>query len=265
MSQKDWAVGPVLKNKPGSQGTLVRGGTKWSSDKRYPRGYTPGRRAEVDAAFTQNSYKDTVEPKTVFRPETRTSNEHYRQILDNVSRSTIPVEHLAPRVDDFNTTHPMKVMGANEAAAQLKPSEDAHYRYTPANAWGARHVEDELAVRPRYTRDHTSIHELGHHYDQLTRATGTHMGWKDVGHLGQAEAFADDYAEQHYRDKKGRPTTVETYPLIALGNAPPDFTRSYNRERAHLGLRNLSADQFHEPEMGLEAAGKVGPVDRKLF
>lgn len=125
--RKDWDVGPVLKDKMGSQGTLFRGGTKFSSDKRYPRGYTPERQQEVADAVVQPSTKVYTDARgtqvshgtqsanfkdrkvrgsgDMSAPMEHESRQPVRDLVDNIARSTVPVEDLTSEVEPGRKLH----------------------------------------------------------------------------------------------------------------------------------------------------------------
>lgn len=221
MSQKDWQVGPVLKSKPNSQGTLFRGGTKYSSDKRFPRGYTPERQAEVADAVVQPSHKVFFNKPN--ETSTGTASDHFkdrrvtvglnpkypegyrmesrqetRRLVDTVARSTVPVDHL--RGVQFRTNSSDQMLGQSNVSGHYDQRGDA-----------MSHGDPVIRIREGRAAGSIPIHEIGHHVSSTQGnpwKSNYSYSSEDGGH---EEAFADNYAEQHYRDRKGRSTDVGTY------------------------------------------------------
>lgn len=226
MAKKDWQVGPVLKDKPGSQGTLFRGGTEYSSDKRYPRGYTPERRNEVAEAVVRPSITvDTSLQKTQSDDRvisTGTQSKHFkdrkvnygvvdgkphlanesaqptRNLVDNIARSTVPVEHL--NGVQFRTNVGQEQLGHVTTAGHYSRAGDALSKGDPV-----------IRLGPGYERESVAIHEIGHH---VSSVEGNE--WKKNYSFtspegGQEEAFADNYADTHFRNSKGKPESRGTY------------------------------------------------------
>lgn len=249
--KQDWDVRTNLGQSPGSQGTLFSGGKQFASPERYPKGYTPERRREVDSALTANEYKDT----TAARPNglggtesVHVSNEHYRRVLDTVARSTIPTEHLGPRVDHYDRTHPLQVQDAQAGNDLPRGTYAQHASYPNSALVVPRGSVDELRVRPEHTDSYAVIHELGHHHDAKENKTGFAEDGLAPGGLthGKAEGYADSYAQEHFRDKSGKRYGVPTYPAIAAGNTGATFNTGYDIARKKHGApnKNLSQVQF---------------------
>jgi hypothetical protein len=259
MSKSDWQVGPVLKDKLGSQGTLFRGGTKYSSDARYPRGYTPERQAEVADAVVQPSvkayfdrpnevstgtqstnFKDrrvTVGPGRDKYPEgyRMESRQDTRRLVDNIARSTVPVEHISGV--QFRTNHTDQMLGENVAGHYSRPG-DAMSKGEPV-----------IRLREGFTDGHTPIHEIGHH---VSRQVGNEFPRDETGHSGQEESFADNYAEQHFRDAKGRPVERGTYgggQYSGHIERTEDFWKGYHKDRDnslyHASVAAQNEDYYH--------------------
>jgi len=216
MSTKDWQVGPTLKDKPGSQGTLFRGGTKYSSDKRYPRGYSPERGHAVNDAFRYNVYSSED-----------LDDHSYRRIVDTIARSTVPIEHLAPRKNLYATEYPIEVQSHHGV---LPKGTHGQYSYLPHDV-DVHNFHDKLAIQPYATGGSTVIHELGHHVSAMqlqphSAPEGLHM-------KGREEAFADDYAHEHYRDRKGRAPGMDEYPALTNPGkpVPQEWSEGYFEQR----------------------------------
>jgi uncharacterized protein YhbP (UPF0306 family) len=201
MSSKDWEVGPVLKDKLGSQGTLFRGGTKYSSPQRFPRGYTPERQAEVRAAVQGTDtrlYDDEVLPAHLQRT----------RIADTVARSTVPVAHLQG-LQWAHVGEGQAIDHADTAAGAYFRSHEVKEGSVTATRTGSLRSTPMIAVKPEYDRDSTVIHEVGHHVSHTV--AGNDHRYDENGHSGAEEAWADNYAEQHYRDKSGKPVEQGIY------------------------------------------------------
>lgn len=238
MSQKDWQMGPVLKNKAGSQGTLFRGGTKWSSDQRFPRGYTPERGHAVNDAFRFNVYSgDDLD------------QHNYRRIVDTIARSTVPIEHLAPRKSHTGQEYPIDVQSHYGVLPKGTHGRYA-YLHPEADVWN---FHDQLAIQPYATGTSTVIHELGHHVSALQGQPHSAPG--TLENKGREEAFADDYAHEHYRDRKGRTPGMDEYPALTNPDkpVPEEWSKGYygqrkttpaNWTREWSQHRSISPEQF---------------------
>lgn len=239
MSNKDWQIGPVLKDKLGSQGTLFRGGTKYSSPNRFPKGYTPERQAEVADAVVRPSTtvsltKGVTETRGVASnnfgdrkvrtsgdmsaPMEWQSNQATRNMVDTIARSTVPVEHLSGT--QFRLGSP----------AQLGPKVAGHF--DKGGDALTKPGEAVIRVAPEHTQGSTVIHEIGHNVSH--QHEGNSFPRDADKFSGQEEAFADDYAEQHFRDRKARPVRQETYgggPWAGNIQRSDEFWRSYHQNR----------------------------------
>lgn len=254
MTKKDWEVGPVLKNKLGSQGTLFRGGTKYSSDKRYPRGYTPERRDEVAEAIvrpsvrnytnqpsqtvtgTQSSYYKDRKVRSsgdMSAPLVNESAQPTRNLVDNIARSTVPVAHL--RGVQFRTGLSQVRLG-EKVAGHWDPAGDALTNGGPV-------------IRLRAGTESTSvpIHEIGHQVSHVHE--GNRFPRDENRHSGQEEARADEYAEQHYRDRRGKPVERGIYgggQFAGWIQRSDEFWRSYAKNRTWGLSRANTAAQDEE-------------------
>lgn len=238
MTNKDWEVGPVLKDKPGSQGTLLRGGTRYSSDARFPRGYTPERLHEVADAVNNwnsgpgankgaraNTYRD-YEYRTPpdFLPSGRHDAEPHRRLVDNIARSTVPVSDIT-NAEPGRRTH-FWVSRRFDGEMEQKEQAGTHTHHPPGHS--NRH---DIFIATPYVGDTTPIHEIGHHVSHMT---GQHAGYSTDTERGQEEAFADNYAEKHFRDRRGKQQDVGTYAGgPSAGRRSEEFFKSYYQHRDH--------------------------------
>ena len=247
MSSKDWQVGPVLKDKPGSQGTLFRGGTKYFSDARYPRGYTPGRLHEVANAVQQpyakqgaksNEYRD--HPYKTRNQETgdwevvgRANNEPKRRLVDNVARSTVPIEHLQPKAPARNLSFWVHESFDKQHAAD---NTAGTYQGDPPGHMGSR---NDIHIATNAVSGTTPIHEIGHHVSNLMNTDHTAYGKgsaRPVHVRGQEEGFADAYSFEHFRDRRGkRLESLRTY-------QPNPSTHQGRQDEFHQGYESTRGD-----------------------
>lgn len=268
MSKKDWQVGPVLKDKLDSQGTLFRGGTKYSSDKRYPKGYTPERQAEVADAVVRPSVQNYLNKPA--ETSTGTQSKHFkdrrvtvglnpdypkgyrmesaqptRNLVDNVARSTVPVEHL--RGVQFRTSASEAMLGEKVAG---------HY-----DKRGDAMTNGDPVIRLKEGADSTStaIHEIGHHVSQAHE--GNIHPYDEHGFSGPEEAWADNYAEEHFRDPKGKQEQRYTYgggPWGGHIQRSDEFWSSYGKNRSW-GLNRASTAAQNEEYYQKYPEEKVHP------
>lgn len=216
-SKQDWDVRTNLNPSPGSQGTLFSGGKQFAAEGRYPRGYTPERLHEVANAvggsYAQGKgghagtfrdhpygrYADNGE----FVQTGRANNKPKRDLVDNIARSTVPVEHMT-------NTEPGRRLhfwvndsfdAQMEAAGHL-----GNYQAAPPSH-SNRH---DIFIKTDAVRGATPIHEIGHHVSHM--AGTEHSAYGDDHQRGREEAFADEYAQQHFRDRRtGKETKVGVY------------------------------------------------------
>lgn len=195
---RDWQVGPNLKPKPGSQGTLFRGNGPMR-DEHWPKKYTPERLAEVRPIVMGNH--SNIRDRATTAPQRRT-------LIDTVARSTVPYRHL---------------QGAQFFPGQSTLGEGTVGLYSPPEDSLSR---GSISIKRGWEDHYAPIHEIGHHVDRHSfPAYG-------LRRHGATEGFADEYAETHYRDKKGRPIKIEGYgSLEHLRSRPLDFQTGYWKER----------------------------------
>lgn len=211
--EKDWEVGPVLKNKPDSQGTLFRGGTKYSSDARFPRHYTPERLAEIKDAMGSGAHP--------YYMRNEGTGPERRKMIDNLSRSTVPAQDI--KGVDFS---PGQFVGEDSGEA------GAYHRHGFGNKQAPK-VNPKISVAKGHADDSTVIHEIGHHVS-AERGTGS---YDTPSERGAEEGRADAYAFEHYRDRKGRAQAAQHRYLGAQwqhGDRPMDFHNAYEGQTSHI-------------------------------
>lgn len=191
-----WDVRTNIKAKPGSQGTLFQGGSEQMTDAKWPRHYTPERLAEVKKAVAPGQKRFRDEPYM----QQYDTNGETRKLIDNIARSTVPAAHLnrlqfspGKSVNDMTTgsgDHSFTAGGDYTNPPTANP-----------NSVGVIRVLRGDAGHP------VPIHEIGHHVSHLagTQSYGTPT------QRGTEEGKADAYAEEHFRDRRGRPTSYNGY------------------------------------------------------
>lgn len=208
-----------IKGKPGSQGTLfqVRDKGLLNPAQRWPRGYTPERQAEVNANLHGADSPFLLSDRAGTGPARREMNE-------TLKRSTVPAEDLAgvkfhpgqASLDTYNGgRHAGEILGVYRNERQG--------------------VKPEVSVLKGQEGTDTVIHEIGHHVS-AQRAT-EHSRYETGYQRGQEEGFADSYAFEHYRDRRGKPMTdMRGYPTP---QHPDDthrmnFSSAYHAARSHI-------------------------------
>ena len=248
MAKKDWDVRTNLNAKPGAQGTLFSGGSKFMSDRRYPKGYTPERQAEVADAVVEPSVQNFLNKPKETSTGTQSKNfkdrrvtvglnpdypegyrmdsrQETRRLVDNVARSTVPLSHLSGV--QFRTNHGDQMLGNNVAG---------HY---DRRGDAMTHGDPVIRIREGAAATSTTIHEIGHHVSH-TVAQNTHP-YDAAGHSGQEEAFADNYAEQHFRDRARKPVERGTYgggQFAGHIQRTDEFWKSYHGNRDNSMYKN---------------------------
>jgi hypothetical protein len=243
MSKKDWQVGPVLKEKAGSQGTLFRGGTRYSSDARYPRGYTPERQAEVREQIQPTRLSGSFDPVG--------SQQQRARIADTVARSTAPVAHLQGLQWAHVNPGEAITVGDTAAGAYFESRDVKEGSVAAERAGGVYRSPAMVAVKPEYDRTGTVLHEIGHHVSHEIEQTehsrpGNYS--HESAHGGAEEAFADNYAEQHFRDRRGRQVERGTYgggQWAGRIQRSESFWKSYHQNRDNT-LYHASVDKQNE-------------------
>lgn len=210
-----WDVRTNIKAKPGSQGTLFQGGSDQMTDAKWPRHYTPERLAEAHEAVSPSKRVLRDRPgmgKYDTNPDTR-------RLIDTVARSTVPAEHLQRL--QFSPGKLPEEMNTGSGDAQMT----ADGLYTrPRSPRGNAHI----SVRQGMADNPVAIHEIGHHASFL--AGGADFGNRTK--MGREEGKADAYAQEHFRDRRGRSTSFDGYRYMqpdSLRNA--EFFASYHGTR----------------------------------
>jgi hypothetical protein len=215
---EDWNLQTNLKPKPNAQGTLFSGGkSQIPAEKRYPRGYTPERMAEVVNTVQFPDSKG-------YNRETPRDYLQRAQAIQNVARSTIPTSEM-----EGLTVKVLPMKGSTITGR----SEYDH--------------EDKAVKLMQYdSRTDTVVHEIGHHASHLL---GTeHSAYNTPRARGEEEGFADAYADKHFReDPQAKAKYLDTWDQRrGVANYTPhpiqtrdssgksraaDFTRGYNAMR----------------------------------
>lgn len=248
--KQDWDVRTNISASPGAQGTLFSGGKKYASDKRYPRGYTPERLADVkDSVDTSNASVSWGQQRTLEALHGHEKakfvgdfGEPNRRLIDAVARSTVPTDKLmytdeSGNKDDvirFTTGHPTGSLGEGIAGHYVSRQLQEH-QGNP----GSRPV---IAVTKGSEDSPTIIHEIGHHVDSEERGYHYHHTANPVG-MGEAEGRADAYADTHYRNRSGRAEKKWNYNGDILFPGDTERTNAFQHgyvHGRHTGLKNES-------------------------
>lgn len=260
----DWDVRTNLNAKPGAQGTLFSGGTKYSSDARYPRGYTPERLHEAanaiggdvtgERGYTRGQgarahyFRDYKYSGTAGRADSSAR----RTAVDNLARSTVPAEDLQPAP---GRTLNFWIDPAHDQGLMDRNARGEYYATSPAQA--SRH---DLYVHTQAADSPTLIHEIGHHASNIQ---GTeHSAYDTPARQGKEEGFADAYSFKHFRDRRGKPLSeLRTYPSATVASGPqaryPDhegkqrvFVAGYQHGRGEIPVEDQFAKYMHrEPSV----------------
>lgn len=211
-----WDVRTNMKAKPGSQGTLFQGGSDQMTDAKWPKHYTPERLHEVRqvVAGRQRSFPD--------RPSMGELDQHpdTRKLIDNIARSTVPLQHLqhlqfAPNKSDEEMT-------SGKGDAQLLADGIHSPSVMGPSGLGLIRLRRGKADSP------VAIHEIGH--DVSHRAGRPVLNTRTK--LGHEEATADAYAQEHFRDRRGRSTSFDGYRYLRPDSLRNDeFFASYHATR----------------------------------
>lgn len=250
MSNKDWQVGPVLKDKMGSQGTLFRGGTKYSSPQRFPRGYTPERQAAVRDAVKSSESGPVTDMQDFIA-----GHKQRLKIADTIARSTVPHQHL----QGVQWAH-VRPWERLTAATEANPNDSAGAYFKPHRN---RPDAGMIAVREPYQDTSTVIHELGHHISYLQGTEHSRNYSYEHEHGGTEEAFADNYAEQHFRDRKGNPVERGTYgggQYAGRIQRSNEFWEGYHKQRDSSMYRE-HVERENEKYYGAWPEEKIHPDD----
>lgn len=262
--KQDWDVRTNIGASPGSQGTLFSGGKSQMSDQRYPRGYTPERQAAAREAVQGHTWSD-------HRPEQQQdANNQRRQIADTVARSTMPLHHLS-NVQFAHVPSGSRILGEGGLGQSGGRNDDAGGAYFAARGHRGSAL---IAVQPDLTRTSTVLHEIGHHVSH-TSETPAHGGEYSyqTEHGGAEEAFADNYAQEHFRNKQGKPETKGIYgggQFAGRIQRGDEFWTNYHKNRTYLPDADAHArnEQFLKdyPEERTHADGSMDvPLINKSY
>lgn len=239
---REWDMRPNLNTNQFAQGTLFSGGERTPT---YHRGYSPERRDAVrshTAVYASGPY-----------PQRHAGA---NEMLDNLARSTVPLEHLK---------YPLQIH-ATEPEASHAPEDfkngTAIGLHTPRSDFGPNGAV--IDVLPQHTRDSVLIHEVGHHASML-EGNEHSLHYSRQGQTGgREEAYADDYAAEHYRDRRGRSQPRGDY---YMGNRNSVFRDSYLVHRKtgpdaehRVDERRRGSMSQHEYEGGLR--GQLPLLDK---
>lgn len=216
-----------MKAAPNSQGTLFQG----NNPTHYPRGFTPERRDEVRDAMGVSSYLlagNRGKPSGHNGPGTRPD---IAAGVSTVARSTVPAEHLPGAHYAFG----QQLIGDNPPRGYYQRAVPNH-----ENPYSRR---SHVVIGAGSAQSTTPIHEIGHH---VSATSGNdHADYDTPSRRGTEEGFAENYAETHYRDHRGRPlgTAFTTSPEGWSRREEPegqfggtygdrgDFERAFTKER----------------------------------
>lgn len=275
-SKQDWDVRTNLNPSPGTQGTLFSGGKQFMSDKRYPRGYTPERANKVWETLVDTDSGSGIQGSPMPRvwtgspagAEKTVRGKHvshikeaqgYRDILDTISRSTVPTGYLKGvdiHVRDRFTQHVSDLGLESELPHHINSSLAGMYNNADAVN------RPRIQVKPEFTTDSTVIHEIGHRVSDIQDTPHNIRNldeWKinNKGLFdqrnGQEEAFADDFAHEHFRDRRGRQPGQEEY---YLGDRSNYFKQAYHHSRKTPYTRSVE---------GMVGRPREEPTDTPMF
>lgn len=214
---------PNMRAKPNSQGTLFQvDSSARTPESRQPRKYSPERLREVTANAGFLDPQKTYPPRAAAVAAVRAT----------VARSTVPVEHM--RGAHFYTGVQTEGMG-NAAGRYLGPPNRS---------------DALIQIAPMHEHDNTVIHEIGHHVSGFHEGH-EHAAYEHPEQQGTEEAFAENYADVHYRDRRGRSTT----------NPRPDG-KAWVQNGARGGLQGdflpaFRAEREHSPAVQKDTAAKI--------
>lgn len=145
---------------------------------KYPRGFTPERLREVQSATNLN-------PQAHYRPRAGA----VAGVRDTLAASTAPVEHM--RGTGPGSVHWYAGQGVEGIVG------DNLGLYNDRGGHGSAYVA------PGQERTLTVLHELGHHVSHHVEKT-EHSAYDEPVKQGTEEAYAENYADRHFRDRRGR-------------------------------------------------------------
>lgn len=247
-----WDLRSNIKAQPGSQGTLLRGDQfELNQTRRWPKGYTPERQAEVREAVVGRLSQSQPLSNAVGRG----FGPIRRNLIDNIARSTAPAEdfqgiRFAPgqragtRLPTAFSSYRAGEMQSAGNVGEYHPHGDVLDRRGAPVGEGRRHSpapsDPTILVLRGHEKGDVPIHEIGHHVSSMRDTE--HSGFYTERLQGQEEAAADEYAQEHFRDRRGRRTEVPEY---HMGGRTAPFHDAYHRER---GTGHHAPDFGQPPE-----------------
>lgn len=234
LTGKQWRMETNIKAAPNSQGTLFQGGNPTPREHgRWPRGFSPERRDEVAkmvGGYPRNAGERSAEG---------------RQGIHTIARSTVPSPHLDGLYADF---HSVEVSAIGDGRA-------GDYR-TAGRTLGV------MRIAPGQAGGTTPIHEIGHHVSaQVER--NWHSSYSTPGQRGQEEAYAENYAETHARDRRGRRVKIDKGPEGWASKEETVEARKALRE--HFYARREADSPAHSNWRPTPVAPRFGPVQTELL
>lgn len=234
-----------IKVAPNSQGTLFQGGNPTpATGKPWPRGHSPERRDEVVEAMDDwpgsGGYPRVhanLGSKHLQDYQRTYKGPHTAEVaatVSNIARSTIPAHHISGArytVGIDKAYMPDAALGVYRKARGYKEHADVHIREGSAGTT-------------------TPIHEIGHHVS-ATVDRNEHADYSNATQRGHEEAYAENYAETHFRDRRGRPAPGFTTDASKWAGREDtqaganEFTRSFNQRR-RAGSPGIAARRAEE-------------------
>jgi hypothetical protein len=229
-----------------------------SDASRWPRGYTPERQAAVESALSSTQFGDKDSRWAV--PGARDAREEAAVQMDTIKRSSIPVKHLRGlRSVSYNNMQPAEAAGSYQFRTNAMPSkpEARVSLYTPV-----KQVEGGDYLSPRSYMERGLIHELGHHYNNLTfldrksknpeYTLPSSRVFPTMPSQVKEEARAENYADEHYvadrRTPKEKTVTGYDERFLDAEREHHYFGKSGDERfrKPYAAVRNLSAPQFQQ-------------------
>lgn len=217
-----------VKDKPNAQGTLFSGGELSSS--RYPRGYNPERFRDTVAHFGKPDIGYGTDLSGM-----KTNAYYASQMLQNFARSKVDYTENPEIARGYNTPDQ-----AHGPMLRFSNSLGTRGAYTPS---GVKGNAGRLDMSPAAIDSHTPIHEYGHFTDRQNIWNSE----ETPKERGRREGVADQYAENNYRDRRGRATEVRGTPSKwdkGYGNTTPQrskqFRDAYWNARESQGMTPLA-------------------------
>lgn len=212
---RQWQMTTNMKAAPNSQGTLFQG----NNAQRYPRGYTPERQISVLANLHPETYAALKSEPTT------------RAIVDNVKRSSVPVETIR-NVKFVGAGGPMGRQRGMHGGLTIGGSYQGTTKFN--EDFSRKILGGVVKVAAGQEDNTTPIHELGHHQSRLLERPSSK--YDTPARKGADEGFAETFAERNWRDRRGRPAQdFTTNPRKWTGNmgskAEGTFVKHFEKER----------------------------------